>query len=120
MKALRIIFLFLLSFSLAKAIPIELFKSKNGARFNNFGVTMKAKIQNIDCHHTLGYGKSARKTCKVYVLHKMKGKRDQSISLIFDRFYAKKLQRLQQEGNYRFVSCTYSHKRRIMRDCTIK
>ena len=120
MKLIRKIIILALSTSFLMAIPIELFKSKNGARFNNFGVTMKAKLTTMDCHYTLGYGKSARKSCKVLAKHKMKGQRDQDIHLVFDRFYEKKLQNFIRQGNHRFVSCTYTHKKRLMYDCTIK
>jgi len=120
MKLIRNIVILALSASLLMAIPIELFKSKNGARFNNFGVTMKAKPTNIDCHYTLGYGKNARKSCKVLAKHQMKGQRDQDIYLVFDKFYEKKLQNFMRQGSYRFVSCTYTHKKRLMFDCSIK
>ena len=120
MKLNRIFLVLTVTLSLSMAIPIELFKSKNGARFNNFGVTMRAKIMSIDCNYTLGYGKSSRKACRVAAMHQMKGKRDQNIHLVFDKFYANKLQRMKKQGGYRFVSCTYTHKRKIMGDCTIK
>lgn len=116
----KLIVVIALSSSLLMAIPIELFKSKNGARFNNFGVTMKAKLSSIDCTYALGYGKSARKSCKALAKHKMKGQRDQDIQLVFDKFYEKKLQDFMRQGSYRFVSCTYTHKKRLMYDCTIK
>ena len=120
MKHFKNIIVLALSTSFLMAIPIELFKSKNGARFNNFGVTMKAKLNSIDCHYTLGYGNKARKSCKVVAKHQMKGQRDQDIYLVFDRFYEKKLQNFMRQGTYRFVSCTYTHKKRLMFDCSIK
>ena len=120
MKLSNVFITLIVSTTLSMAIPIELFKSKNGARFNNFGVTMKAKIMNIDCSYVLGYGKSSRKACRALAMHKMKGKRDQSIHLVFDKFNAHKLQKMKNAGNYRFVSCTYTHKKKIMGDCSIK
>ena len=120
MKFSRIFLITSLTLSLSMAIPIELFKSKNAARFNNFGVTMKAKIISIDCNYVQGYGKSSRKACRATAIHKMKGKRDQNIRLIFNKFHANKLVQMKKQGGYRFVSCTYTHKKRIMADCTIK
>lgn len=120
MQYLKIGLTILLVSSFSSAIPIELFKSKSGARFNNFGVTMKAKIQRIDCNYALGYGKNARKSCKVLAKHQMKGESDQDIFLLFDKYYEKKLQNLMRQGSYRFTSCTYTHKKRLMYDCSIK
>jgi hypothetical protein len=105
--------------SFTQAITIELFKSKNPARFNNFGVTMKAKINSIDCNYRVGYGKG-RKSCRATAQHQLKGQRDQAIYLVFDKFYASKLQMMQKQGGYRFVSCVYTHKKKLMGDCTIK
>jgi hypothetical protein len=120
MRISKVIIATVIASSIAQAIPIEQFKSKNGARFNNFGVTMKAKIRSINCNHSVGYGKKSRRACRVSAQHKMKGQRDQPIFLTFDKYYEKKLRKLQAIGNYRFVSCTYTHKKKLMGDCSIK
>jgi len=106
--------------SFSMAVPIEQFKSKHSARFNNFGVTMMAKVKTINCNYKLGFGKSSRQVCRVLASHQMKGKSDQSIHLVFDKFYAKKLHHLKRLNNYRFVSCTYTHSKKVMGDCSIK
>ncbi len=120
MKLLNYMVVSVLMCSALQAIPIELFKSKNAARWNNQGVTMQAKIISIDCNYKVGYGNNAPNACRAKAYHKLKGQRDQGIFLIFDKYFANKLQALQRQGDYRFVSCVYTHKKKIMSDCTIK
>lgn len=116
----KILAVTLLLSSVSQAIPMEVFKSKNAARFNNFGITMKAKIRKINCSYSLSYGSRSKKACRVTAQHKLKGQRDQAIFLVFDKFYEKKLHRLKATNSYRFVSCTYTHKKKMMGDCSIK
>ncbi len=105
--------------SLLEAVPIELFKSKHPSRFDNYGVTMWAKIRSVDCTHMIGYGKRERQSCRVTADYRTKGKPDQMIILIFDKRQEMTLNALKNR-DYRFISCVYGHKKRRMDECVVK
>ena len=109
----------ILTTSAAYAISIEQFKAKKSIRYNGHDVTMKAKIVDINCDYTIGYGKSAHQLCKATAKHKMRNHEDQNINLLYEKFYKKKLAYYAKKGDYHFVSCTYAHKRHMMMNCSI-
>lgn len=106
--------------SFAQAIPIEVFKSKPAARFHNYGVTMNAKIKSIDCTKVIGYGAKARQACFAIANYKRKGKMDDTIYLYFDKSYQNRLNQFIQAQRYGFVACTYTHKTKRLKQCSIK
>lgn len=110
----------LAGFTLIHAVSIEQFKTKNAARYHNYGVTMQAKIGPIDCTKMLGYGKKAKKACFVVAKYKRKGKTDDTIFLYFPPVYQPKLVQVHQTGRYGFIACQYTHKTKRFKECSIK
>lgn len=119
MKKLSLILLVSATFS--QAIPIEVFKSKPAARFNNYGVTMNAKIKSMDCTKIVGYGNRAKKVCMTVTSYKRKNSSmDGTSYLYFNLSDRNTLQTFINSGRYGFIACTYTHKTRHLQDCSIK
>ena len=116
----KILFLVLALTLWLQAVPVETFKSRNPARFDGYGITMYAKINDLNCNYTIGYGTHARTVCRVIGYHKYKGHRDAMIILHFDPSYQNILNQYMNSGKYGFISCTYAYKPKRLQECTIR